>query len=251
MMDSEFLDTFVKFNSLASGRDKLFRLLQYGSKFGWWYLQQTDVTPEIVIKLQRLSSALSTTRKFMRLGKSIDFLHGANRSLYLTDAVLRWSITLSKLNQSVYLLFDHVIWAGRVGLATIDKDKWANLSSRFWIATIILNLVRDLYEIIQIFVQELKLKAVKSSRSQYKNGVSEHKQITKPFLTSTQVIMKCIVENQPVFLDLVRNLCDLVLPLEALGHIKASPGVQGLAGTVSSIIGIASSWNPLLRLIPS
>lgn len=187
----------------------------------------------------------------MRLGKSIDFLHGAIRSLHLTDSVLRWSITLSKLNQSVYLLFDHIIWAGRVGLTAVDKDKWSSLSARFWIVTLLLSLVRDLYEIIQIFSQELNLQALKSSRSQYKNGVSEHRQITRPAHTNAQTIMKCILENQPVFLDLVKNLCDLILPLETLGLITASPGIQGLAGTFSSLVGIVSAWNPLLRLVPS
>lgn len=187
----------------------------------------------------------------LRLGKSVDFLHGAICSLHLTDPALRWCITLSKLNQSVYLLFDHIILAGRIGLAAIDKDKWVMLSSRFWIATLILNLIRDIYEIIQIFMQEFKLQTAKSSKSHYKNGASEYKQLTKPAFTNIQIMKKCIVENQPVFLDLIKNLSDLVLPLETLGHVNASPGVQGLVGIISSIIAIASSWNPLLRLVPS
>ncbi|CAG5135670.1 unnamed protein product [Candidula unifasciata] len=250
-MDSDFLDTFLKFNSLASGRDKLFRLSQYVSKFSAWYLHKYGVAPEAVIKLQRLSSALSTTRKFLRLGKSIDFLHGALCSLHLTDSALRWCITLSKLNQSVYLFFDHIILAGRIGLASIDKDKWVTLSARFWIVTLILNLVRDIYEIVKIFMQEYKLQAAKLSRSHYKNGASEHRQLTKPILTNTQIMKKCILENQPVFLDFIKNLSDLVLPLETLGHVKVSPGLQGLVGSISSVISIASSWNPLLRLVPS
>ncbi|CAL1547536.1 unnamed protein product [Lymnaea stagnalis] len=250
-MDSDFFDNLVKFNSLASGRDKLFRLLQYGSKFTWWYLHRYGANPEVVDRLQKLGNALSTTRKFMQLGKSLDFVHGALRSLHLTDSILRWSITLAKLNQSVSLLFDHIIWAGRLGLAQIDKDKWSNLSARFWIVTLTLNLVRDIYDIYLIISQELRLRIAKSSRSHYKNGVSEHKSITRPSMTNTQLIYKCLYENQPVFLDLVKNLSDLILPLEALGFVRVSPGIQGLAGTVSSLIGIVTAWNPLLKLVPS
>ncbi|GFO07753.1 peroxisomal membrane protein 11b-like [Plakobranchus ocellatus] len=250
-MDVDFLDNIVKFNSLASGRDKLFRLVQYSTKFMWWYLQKHGVSESTVLKLQKLSSSLSTTRKFMRLGKSVDFVHGALRSIHLADHILRWTITLSKLNQSVYLLFDHIVWAGRVGLAVIDKDKWSNLSARFWLVTIMLNIIRDIYEILGILYSEMKQRTAKMSRSQYKNGASEHKHLSRSSLSNSQLLLKCVVENPPVFLDLARNLCDAVLPLEALGYVRASPGIQGLTGTVSSVIGIASSWNPLLRLVPS
>ncbi|GFR80715.1 peroxisomal membrane protein 11B-like [Elysia marginata] len=228
-----------------------FRLVQYSSKFTWYYLQKYGLSEELAVKLQRLSSALSTTRKFMRLGKSVDFLHGALRSIHLADNVLRLTITLSKLNQSVYLLFDHMVWAGRVGLAVIDKDKWGKLSARFWMVTIILNIIRDIYEILGIIYSEIKQRDAKMSRSQYKNGVAEHKQLSRPSMSNRQLLLKCIVENPPAFLDLARNICDAVLPLEALGYIKASPGIQGLTGTVSSVLGIASTWNPLLRLVPS
>ena len=187
----------------------------------------------------------------MRLGKSVDFVHGALRSIHLADNILRWTITLSKLNQSVYLFFDHIVWAGRVGLATIDKDYWGKLSARFWIVTIVLNIIRDIYEILGILYSEIKQRNAKKSRSQYKNGASEHKHLSRPSVGNTQLLLKCVVENPPVFLDLVRNICDAVLPLEALGYIKASPGIQGLTGTVSSVLGIASTWNPLLRLVPS
>ncbi|XP_059146671.1 peroxisomal membrane protein 11B-like [Physella acuta] len=250
-MNSDFVDNLVKFNSLSNGRDKLFRLVQYGSKFAWWYLQKYDVSPEVVDRLQKLGNALSTTRKFMQLGRSVDFVHGALRSLHLTDPILRWSITMSKLNQAVALLFDHIIWAGRIGLATIDKDKWSNLSARFWIVTLILNLTRDIYDIITVISREVKIRTAKSSRSHYKNGISDHKTISKPKLTNTQLFVKCVTENQSVFLDLLKNLCDLVLPLESLGYVKVSPGVQGLTGSVSSLVGIASTWNPLLKLVPS
>lgn len=247
----DFFDNLVKFNSSASGRDKLFRLLQYTSKFGWFYMEKVGANAELIVRLQRLSNSLSTTRKFMRLGKSVDFLHGALRSIHLADSVLRWTLTLSKLNQSIFLLFDHIIWAGRIGLATIDKDKWSLLSAKFWIVTIILSLVRNIYEIINLISAEIKDRTLRSSRSLYKNGVSEHKTLTRPPVSNSQLIHKCITENKPLFLDLTKNLCDIILPLEALGHIKASPGIQGLSGTVSSIVGVCQTWDSRLKLVPS
>ena len=69
--------------------------------------------------------------------------------------------------------------------------------------------------------------------------------------SKSKVVFQSLSENKPIVLDLMRNLSDLVLPMEGLGHVKASPGVQGIAGIVSSVIGIATTWEPLLRLVPS
>ena len=58
----------------------------------------------------------------LRVGKSVDFVHSALQSLHISDNVLRWTITLSKINQAVYLLFDHIVLAGRIGLAKVDLN---------------------------------------------------------------------------------------------------------------------------------
>ena len=55
----------------------------------------------------------------LRVGKSVDFVHSALQSLHISDNVLRWTITLSKINQAVYLLFDHIVLAGRIGIAKV------------------------------------------------------------------------------------------------------------------------------------
>jgi hypothetical protein len=53
------------------------------------------------------------------VGKSVDFIQAALKSLHITDNVLRWTITASKLNQAFYLIFDHLVLAGRIGLAKV------------------------------------------------------------------------------------------------------------------------------------
>lgn len=39
------------------------RLVQYCSKFAWWYLTRANVADDLVDKLKKLSSSLSTARK--------------------------------------------------------------------------------------------------------------------------------------------------------------------------------------------
>lgn len=47
----------------TSGRDKLCRLLQYGSKFVYWLLELESLSPELIKKLRALESSISTARK--------------------------------------------------------------------------------------------------------------------------------------------------------------------------------------------
>ena len=49
----------------------------------------------------------------------MDFIHAALNSLHISDEVLRWTITVSKLNQALYLIFDHIVLAGRIGIAKV------------------------------------------------------------------------------------------------------------------------------------
>ncbi|PVD19790.1 hypothetical protein C0Q70_20281 [Pomacea canaliculata] len=191
MMDGDLVDRIVKFTSQASGRDKLFRLVQYCSKFAWWYLTRANVADDLVDKLKKLSSSLSTARKFLRLGKSLDFVHSALRSLHISDDVLRWTITISKLNQAMYLMFDHIVLAGRIGIAKVDGEKWNRLSAQFWIVTLILGITRDIYEIYSMLARDFRARNAKLAQL---NIVME-KKATAEFMS----------EIQPAAIDL--NIC--------------------------------------------
>jgi peroxin-11B len=40
----------------------------------------------------------------------------------------------------------------------------------------------------------------------------------------------------------VSDLCDIIIPAAALGYVELDDGVVGLAGTVSSLVGVWSIW---------
>lgn len=42
--------------------------------------------------------------------------------------------------------------------------------------------------------------------------------------------------------QLISDLCDLTVPLSALGIVALDDGIVGLAGSLSSLIGIMSQW---------
>lgn len=49
-------------------------------------------------------------------------------------------------------------------------------------------------------------------------------------------------ERAATQLQLVSDLADLTVPTSALGIVSLDDGVVGLAGTVSSLIGLRAAW---------
>ncbi len=49
-------------------------------------------------------------------------------------------------------------------------------------------------------------------------------------------------ERAAINLQLLSDLCDLTVPTSALGWTNLDDGIVGLAGTVSSLIGVYGAW---------
>jgi len=49
-------------------------------------------------------------------------------------------------------------------------------------------------------------------------------------------------EKSAAQVQLISDLCDMAVPLSALGIVALDDGIVGLAGTLSSLIGITSQW---------
>ena len=57
--------------------------------------------------------------------------------------------------------------------------------------------------------------------------------------------------HRDLAVDTVKNVCDIVLPLSALGHLPLSPGGVGVCGVVSSALALWTVMDPSLVLRPS
>ncbi|KAK5648778.1 hypothetical protein RI129_003670 [Pyrocoelia pectoralis] len=229
------MESLIKLNNQTAGRDKIARLAQYLSRLLWYrfeYYQKGGVH-----NLKALEYQLSTFRKLLRFGRCIDSLYTVIHSWQHPNLSLRLSITLSKIYNALFLFADHILWLGRSDLYNINTDKWSNISNKYWLYSIIMNLVRDFYEILVI------LKANKS-RILPKSGVKNFNDI----LSCSAKAVVCINGYQNVVVDTVRNCCDVFIPLTALGHTKLSPGTIGLLGVISSIAGIISLIEPAVKL---
>lgn len=61
----------------------------------------------------------------------------------------------------------------------------------------------------------------------------------------------CVNNHQAVIVDTIKNVCDVFIPLTALGYTKLSPKYQGVLGVVSSVAGLFEILHPTAKLFPA
>lgn len=235
------MDIVIKLNEQTVGRDKIVRLLQYGSRACWYYAQSGQSAKHSAEILRSLEYTFSSFRKLLRLGRFLDSLYSALKMMNYPDLTVRVTLTMAKIANALFLLADHVIWVGRVGIVRVDLEKWSKVANKYWLLTIVMNLVRDIYEILNIL--ELDGKELVSSR---KGGFSARCNALNKYAA-----LFSLKNHTDVVMDVVKNSCDLFIPLTALGFTKFTPGTIGMFGVASSAIGLYTLIYPFYKLAPS
>lgn len=230
----DLLADISKFNAQTAGRDKLFRLLQYSSRFLWYWLQKTSNRRDTVARLQNLEVTFSSGRRLLRLGRFVDALHGATRTISLPDVSLRLSLTMARIGNAFYILTDNLVWLHQVGLLTLRRDAWSRTSNKFWLLAIVAALIRDLLELYQILPMLLTAPSKGSS-----------------LRSSLRILWASASFHKALLLDLVKNFADLWIPYTALGHARLEPGTVGLLGVISSAAAILPMLDSTFSLIPA
>ena len=181
-------------------------------------------------------------------------IQGALKTLHLPDIIMRLSLTFAKIGTACYLVSDNIIWASKVGLVKMDTKKWSESAARFWLFSLCMVLIRDFYEVYKVLAMAMlrRKNLAKKSRHSSGNGDTHDKSSKgRPVESHVALVTRCVVENKPLFVDTLKNLCDFPLPMCSLQMLNLSPGTQGILGVISSICGASVVWNPMLKLVPS
>ncbi|XP_066464856.1 peroxisomal membrane protein 11B [Eleutherodactylus coqui] len=241
------MDSWVRFSSQSQAKERLIRAAQYACTLLGYTLQKKGVSNDIIASIKQLEAHLSLGRKLFRLGNSVDALESAKRAIHLSDVVLRLCITVSHLNRAMYFACDNILWLGKSGLSKgMDQEKWSQRSFRYYLFSLIMNLSRDLYEMK--LLMELETGARRSCKASAENGTvcppGDH------LPRQLRLVIQVLRSNPPLLLDVVKNACDLFIPLDKLGLYKTNAGVVGLCGLTSSILSILTILHPWLKLKP-
>ncbi|NXU20640.1 PX11B protein, partial [Pardalotus punctatus] len=157
------------------------------------------------------------------------------------------------LNRALFLACDNVLWAGKTGiLPSLDTDKWSQRSFRYYLFALVVNLSRDAYE-IRVLLERAEAARKRGKSPENRSQLQADGRIQRLRLQlqlQLQLLLQVLRDNPPLLLDLLRNACDLVIPLEKLGLYRSSPGFVGFCGLTSSVLSILTILHPWLKLKP-
>lgn len=173
----------------------------------------------------------------LRFGRFIDSLYTALRTVNHSDRIIRICVTCSKIAHSLYLLSDHFIWMSRNNFIQINTTKWGQVGNKYWLLSIVLNLVRDAMELNNLLKAILKKKIL---------NTLNRKVAPKDVFTGEAV--QFIRSHKDLLIDTVKNSCDLMLPLSNLGFVRLSPGTLGVIGMVSSVLNLYTLMDARAKL---
>ncbi|KAI9844625.1 MAG: Peroxisomal membrane protein PMP27 [Sclerophora amabilis] len=216
---------YLKYVATTVGRDKVLRTLQYFSRFYVWYLYRTNHPNSSLAPYEAMKKQFALVRKAMRLGKNVEHFKAAAVAMDSKnmDPVLKYCAVGRQLGYAFYLSFDAVTFLDTAGIRPTPAAKRLQQEAyRAWFAGLLFNTVSGIYTLYQV---RLKQQTIDKKEGE---GVVESKKLDR--------------ERSATTIQLVSDLCDLTVPSAALGYANLDDGFVGLAGTVSSLIGVWSQW---------
>uniref|UniRef100_A0A093W2U6 Peroxisomal membrane protein PMP27 n=1 Tax=Talaromyces marneffei PM1 TaxID=1077442 RepID=A0A093W2U6_TALMA len=202
---------YLRFVATTLGRDKALRTIQYFARFYSWYLFRTNNPTSAIAPWDALKKQFGVTRKILRFGKFVEHIKAASVAFdnkAPADAVLKNLTVGRQLGYAGYLMLDSITLVDVLGFKKFDSaKKLTEYSYRAWLSG---------------------LEREKTVDRKEGEGVVEAKKIER--------------ERVAARIQLVSDLCDLSVPLSMLGYAKLDDGLVGIAGTISSLIGVWSAW---------
>ncbi|KAK4696965.1 hypothetical protein P7C71_g1024, partial [Lecanoromycetidae sp. Uapishka_2] len=216
---------YLRFVATTVGRDKLLRTLQYFSRFYAWYLFRTNNPARLIAPYEAIKKHFGLTRKCLRIGKNVEHFKAAAVAVDSKnmDAVLKYCAVGRQLGYAGYLTLDTITYFDAAGIRPMAGAKRLQQEAyKAWFAGLSFNIVAGLYTLWQIRQKE--------------------QSIDKNDGESVVDSKKLLKERTATNMQLISDVCDLTVPSAALGYANLDDGVVGLAGTVSSLIGVWATW---------
>ncbi|GAB1315981.1 Peroxisomal membrane protein PMP27 [Madurella fahalii] len=216
---------YLKYVATTVGRDKLLRTLQYFARFYAWYLLRTNRPQASIQPWETVKKQFGLVRKVLRAGKNVEHFKAAAvaADAKTMDPVLRYAAVGRQLGYAGYLTMDLATLLDATGIRKSPSAKrFQQEAYRFWAAGLACSVVAQLYTLYQLQQREARVDRKEGE------GVLESKRIA--------------MERTASRLQLTSDLCDLTVPLSALNWVAFDDGFVGLAGTLSSLIGVYLQW---------
>lgn len=227
--------TFLKWLEQTSGRDKVYRFVAYFSKWVVQTMKQNNISPDWAERLNKGGSAIGQTRKLMRFFRSLEYVNEFLKSFTIKDEVERYLSLFKAFSLGVWMVADHIQWMQKAGyLKLADLKKIDELHSKGWFYGLLTGIIICLYKLKQVVDDMKNLRsALREASSQ--GDSSKVAELNKKLKEGDDKRNKQIM-------GVVKNSFDIVIPSARLKWLDVSDGTVGLAGTVTSVIGMYDTW---------
>lgn len=168
----------------------------------------------------------------LRFGKFLESMNASLKSVNLHDSFLRTTLSLSQISNGLYLLCDNLVWLSKVGVIKINEDRFAQLGDSYWLYSTLLLLAKNLYQ-MQIIFQNAPIRSFDSCAHQL-NG--DNNTVRQRTYSTAKQFLDFAMYNRRLTLEVLKNLCDTVISMNASKKVQFSAFTVGFVGTVSSLI---------------
>lgn len=192
-----------------------------------------------------MKTQFALTRKVLRVGKFVEHIR-AGSEIYDAaikanngDKVTQYLQVLRQIGYAGYLFFDMLTVPDALGIKKSENAKRLQATAyRMWLTGLIASASAGFYT-------HYKLQArVKATNEKDAEGKVERLNLAKYALSATKFTYTDSLHRQQkaTNVQLVSDLCDLTVPSTFLGYTTFDDGIIGLAGTLSSLLGVYGVW---------
>lgn len=159
------------------------------------------------------------------------------------DPIIKYCTVGRQLGYAGYLSLDAATFLDVAGIRKSPSTKRLQKeAARFWMTGILFSTISGVYSLYNLRQQEGRIDKKEGE------GVVASKRIEKYVIflacdaQGYENLLTSDSERAAINKQLLQDLCDLVVPATTLGFTNFDDGFVGLAGTVSSLIGVHSQW---------
>ncbi|KAI8972384.1 peroxisomal biogenesis factor 11 [Pilobolus umbonatus] len=232
------VDAFNRFLASTVGREKLCRLVQYFARFYSFYLFRKGAPKDVIQRWVDLKTHLGNGRKFFRLLKPVEFAQTGIKSLAVKDDVLRYTAVVKQGGMFFYYLTEMLVLANSINFFKFeDIKKYSKIGQRCWMTALTASLISSIYKFTQLQRRQHMLEKTRK----YIVNTKEKSDAQIADLKSQEKILA--KDKLAVKFQFVQDSFDIIIPSTGLGFLNVDEGVVGIAGMITSLLGMRSQWN--------
>jgi len=237
---------FCKYLDAIKGRDKLSKIVQYGSRSAKHYLLAADPKSEWGHRFDGLYSTTATGRKLFRMGKSLNEIETLRNLLTKGDENDPIKYYLSIVKQFAYMsywFFDNIGYLIRAKFSRVDKKSTGLYASYGWFVGSVCGLLLALYDFQKVTAKLVnKIKQYKEAKQAARDGASDASNALKRDVLALGVKrMKAVEDIARFWLDCIVSGTSAELP-QRVGLTAPHDGIIGLMGATSAAINAYQIW---------